>query len=188
MTGTMNMVSIRSRSMMASNPSGSKRGISTMTSAVRAPRTWYTATGAGVGVAVIDTGIDGGLPDFSDASGHSRVVASVVTNPDATTAADTYGHGTHVAGIIAGDGTRRPAGDPAAGRYIGIAPQADLVAIKASDDAGRGTILDAIHGLQFAVATTVDEKTLYPEINALLHQQRDLVAGANRNPDPEPGR
>ena len=44
------------------------------------------------------------------------------------------------------------------------------------------------HGLQFAVASTVDEKTLYPEINALLRQQRDLVSGANRNPDPEPRR
>jgi serine protease AprX len=124
--------------------------------AVRAPSVWHTLTGAGVGVAVIDTGIDGGLPDFSDASGQSRVVASVVTNPYAATANDTYGHGTHVAGIIAGDGTRRAAGDPAAGDYIGIAPRADLVAIKASDDAGQGTVLDAIYGLQFAVDHQAD--------------------------------
>jgi serine protease AprX len=100
---------------------------------------------------VIDTGIDGGLPDFADSAGSSRVVASVVTNPDAETATDTYGHGTHVAGIIAGNGTMRPASDPAAGKYIGIAPKANLIAIKASDDEGRGTILDAIYGLQFAV-------------------------------------
>ena len=59
-------------------------------------------------------GIDGGLVDFSDAQGASRVVASVVTSPDATTPNDDYGHGTHVAGIIAGDSTRRPAGDPLA--------------------------------------------------------------------------
>ncbi len=116
---------------------------------VLAPQSWGSATGKGVGVAVIDTGIDGGLPDFADGQGSSRVVASVVTNPDAATAADTYGHGTHVAGIIAGDGTRRD--DPVAGKYVGIAPLANLVAIKASDDAGRGTILDAIYGLQFAV-------------------------------------
>ena len=121
---------------------------------VLAPPVWNSATGAtgaGVGVAVIDTGIDGGLADFSDAQGDSRVVASVVTNPDATTPNDGYGHGTHVAGIIAGDSTRRPAGDPLAGRYVGIAPDANLIAIKASDDAGNGTILDAIYGLQFAV-------------------------------------
>ena len=36
-------------------------------------------------------------------------------------------------------------------KYIGIAPKADLIAIKASDDAGNATILDAIYGLQFAV-------------------------------------
>jgi serine protease AprX len=123
---------------------------------VLAPQGWNTATGRGVGVAVIDTGVDGRLPDFSSADGTSRVVASAVTNPDATTAADTYGHGTHVAGIIAGDGTRRDAADPAAGKYVGIAPEADIVAIKASDDAGGGTVLDAIYGLQFAVDHRAD--------------------------------
>src|SRR4051794_10233411 len=52
-------------------------------------------TGQGVGVAVIDTGIAGDLPDFraSASDQTSRVVASVVTNPNATTADDTYGHG-----------------------------------------------------------------------------------------------
>ena len=118
---------------------------------VLAPQSWAMATGEGVGVAVIDTGIDGALPDFADENGDSRVVAAVVTNPDAKTAADTYGHGTHVAGIIAGDSGRRDVVDPAWAKYIGIAPRANLIAIKASDDEGRGTILDAIYGLQFAV-------------------------------------
>ena len=116
-----------------------------------APQSWSLATGEGVGVAVIDTGIDGELSDFADEGGESRVVASLVTNPDAKTAADTYGHGTHVAGIIGGDSTRRDYGDPSWGKYIGVAPRANLIAIKASDDEGRGTILDAIYGLQFAV-------------------------------------
>jgi serine protease AprX len=118
---------------------------------VLAAQSWGTATGEGVGVAVIDTGIDGGHPDFADPNGDSRVVAAVVTNPDAETAADTYGHGTHVAGIIAGDGSRRDMVDPAWAKYIGIAPRANLIAIKAADDEGRGTILDAIYGLQFVV-------------------------------------
>jgi serine protease AprX len=118
---------------------------------VFAPAAWGTTTGRGVGVAVIDTGIDGDLRDFAGADGTSRVVASVVTSAGATTAADTYGHGTHVAGIIAGDGTRRDAADPAAGRYIGIAPEANLVSIKAGDDDGNATILDVINGLQFVV-------------------------------------
>jgi serine protease AprX len=125
-------------------------------SSVFAPRAWRRATGTGVGVAVIDTGIDGTLADFTDGSGESRIVASVVTNPDAQTARDTYGHGTHVAGIIAGDGRRRAFDDPVAGRYVGIAPDANLIAIKAADDAGRGTILDAIYGLQFVVDHKAD--------------------------------
>ena len=60
-------------------------------------------------MAVIDTGIAGNLADFkvSQTNGASRVVASAVTNPYATTANDTYGHGTHVAGIIAGNGNNR---------------------------------------------------------------------------------
>jgi serine protease AprX len=118
---------------------------------VRAPGSWSLATGAGVGVAVIDTGIAGGLPDFAGPGGTSRVIASAVANPDATTAEDTYGHGTHVAGIIAGNGDNRAAGDPLAGQYLGIAPQANLISVKAGDDQGNATILDVIDGLQFVV-------------------------------------
>ncbi|HEX3266057.1 MAG TPA: S8 family peptidase [Candidatus Limnocylindrales bacterium] len=118
---------------------------------VLAPDVWATATGRGVGVAVIDTGIDGAHPDFRGDDGASRVTASVVVSPDATTPGDGYGHGTHVAGIIAGDSGRRGAGDPLAGRYVGIAPDANLISVKISDDDGNATVLDAIYGLQFAV-------------------------------------
>ena len=61
----------------------------------------------GIGVAVIDTGIAGDAADFKDADGSSRVVANVVTSPGATTAGDGFGHGTHVAGIIAGNSFNR---------------------------------------------------------------------------------
>jgi serine protease AprX len=119
---------------------------------VRAPAAWASAmTGAGVTVAVVDTGIDGALPDFAAPDGTSRVIASAVTNPDATSARDTYGHGTHVAGIIAGNGNARPADDPTAGEYIGIAPDANLVSVKVGDDDGNATVLDVIYGLQFVV-------------------------------------
>ena len=114
---------------------------------VRAPDAWLSATGRGVGVAVIDTGIDGALEDFRDANGGPRVVASVTTNPGATTARDTYGHGTHIAGIIAG---HRRTGE-LAGRYTGIAPEASLISVKVDDDEGVATILDVIYGLQFVV-------------------------------------
>jgi len=108
--------------------------------------------GDGIGVAVIDTGIDGGLPDFEGSTGHSsRVVETAVTNPKAQTAIDTYGHGTDVAGIIAGDGDNLNPSDPLHGHYIGVAPHADLISVKVSDDQGRATVLDVIYGLQFAV-------------------------------------
>lgn len=100
--------------------------------------------GAGVGVAVIDTGIDGNLPDFRSGEGnHSRVVQTAVTNPGATTVNDTYGHGTDVAGIVAGAAPN--------GKYIGVAPGANLISVKVADDRGRATVLDVIYGLQFAV-------------------------------------
>ena len=60
---------------------------------IQAPHLWnyYRGTGRGVGVAVIDTGIAGDLPDFrvSTSDKRSRVIGSAVVNPDATTANDT---------------------------------------------------------------------------------------------------
>jgi serine protease AprX len=129
----------------------------------RTDRAWtntaFRATGKGVTVAEIDTGVAGDLPDFRVSRGDpaSRVIASVVTNPDATTAEDRYGHGTHVAGLIAGDGNALDASDPLAGRYVGTAPKANLVSIKASDDHGNSSLIDVIAGLQFAV----DHKDTY---------------------------
>ena len=111
------------------------------------------ATGKGVGVAVVDTGIAGNLPDFrvSQSSSSSRVIAAAVTNPHATTANDTYGHGTHVAGIIAGNGTNRASSDPLDAKYVGVAPDANLISVKVDDDEGEASVLDAIYGIQFAV-------------------------------------
>jgi serine protease AprX len=116
------------------------------------PAFMHGVTGAGVGVAVIDTGVDGDLPDFQSSNGQgSRVVETAVTNPYATNASDQYGHGTDVAGIIAGNGLNRSSSDPLYGQYIGVAPHSDIVSIKVSDDSGNATVLDVIYGLQFAI-------------------------------------
>jgi serine protease AprX len=118
-----------------------------------ASQLWSQSTGQGVGVAVIDTGVSGNLPDFRTRRWDpaSRVVESAVIDPNATTANDGYGHGTLVAGLVGGDGNRRNWGDPLRGQYIGTAPNANLISIKISDDTGAATTLDAIYGLQFAV-------------------------------------
>jgi serine protease AprX len=120
---------------------------------VKSSNVWTKATGKGVGVAVIDTGIAGNLPDFrvSQTDPRSRVVASAVTNPDATRAGDSYGHGTHVAGLIAGNSGNRSSTDPLRGKYAGSAPDANLISVKVSDEEGNATILDVIHGLEFVV-------------------------------------
>jgi serine protease AprX len=123
-----------------------------MINSVRANRAWYRATGRGVGVAVIDTGIAGDLADFQSAGyAGSRVIASAVTNPCARDANDHYGHGTHVAGLIAGNSLIYPSDHRFFGRYMGVAPRANLVSVKVSDDDGNTTVLDVIYGIQFAV-------------------------------------
>ena len=62
-----------------------------------------------------------------------------------TTPSDEYGHGTHVAGIIAGNGF------DSAGARTGIAPGVRLVVLKVLDGAGRGRISDVIAAIGFAV-------------------------------------
>ncbi len=93
--------------------------------------------GQGVGVAVVDTGIVNSR-DFGD----GRVVATL---PRDAERGDGYGHGSHVAGLIAGDGTRSD------GRYEGVAPGANLINVRVGDDTGAATISDVISGLQLVL-------------------------------------
>ena len=123
-----------------------------------ASKLWSRSTGAGIGVAVIDTGISGDLPDFQTEQGSStsRVIASAVVDPGATSAGDAYGHGTAVAGLVAGNGWYRDSSDARFGQYAGTAPDANLISVKVADDSGQATTLDAIYGLQFAVDHKAD--------------------------------
>jgi len=123
---------------------------------IRADAAWSRVTGRGVGVAVIDTGIAGDVPDFQTPRSGSRVIASAVTNPCARDANDQYGHGTHVAGLIAGNSLVYPIGHWAHGKYMGVAPRANLISVKVSDDDGNTTVLDVIYGIQFAVDHKAD--------------------------------
>ena len=96
-------------------------------------------TGQGVTVAVLDTGIDN-LPDFS-----GRLVGGVDLTSENNPYQDSYGHGTFVAGLIAGNGTSSN------GEYSGEAPSANLVSIKVAGADGTTSLGTLISGLQWAV-------------------------------------
>ncbi|MEV6968133.1 S8 family serine peptidase [Hamadaea sp. NPDC051192] len=102
------------------------------------------ATGTGVTVAVIDTGVDYSHPDLGGGfgSGHKVVGGYDFVNDDADPM-DDNGHGTHVAGIIAGK-----AAQP--GGITGVAPGAQLMAYKVMNDQGFGETEDIVAAIEAA--------------------------------------
>lgn len=101
-------------------------------------------TGAGVTVAVLDSGIQSARMDIA-----GRTVAAVSFAGDTTD--DECGHGTHVAGIIAGDGTAST-GDAFFRTFYGIACGAGLVNVRVLDGNGQGTVSGVIQGIGWTVA------------------------------------
>jgi serine protease AprX len=93
--------------------------------------------GQGLSVAVVDTGI----ADSDDFSRPGRIVARLRRGGPG----DGYGHGTHVAGLIGGNGAASN------GQYTGVAPSTNLVNVKVGDDSGAATLADVITGLQFVL-------------------------------------
>ncbi|GAB4456224.1 MAG: hypothetical protein OHK0029_13810 [Armatimonadaceae bacterium] len=113
----------------------------------------FDVSGKGVTVAVLDTGIG----DHKDlrGKGGSRVLESVNFVPDKKgkvpkNADDECGHGTHVAGIIAGDGSEST-GKQYFRTFRGIAPEASLVDVRVLDETGQGTVSDVIAGIQWVL-------------------------------------
>ena len=98
-------------------------------------------TGQGTTVAVLDTGIDGTLPDFA-----GRLVGGVDLTGGGSPFTDEYGHGTFVAGLIAGNGVSSD------GRYPGEAPGANLVSIKVAGADGETSISTILEGIAWAIA------------------------------------
>ncbi|MFP5416765.1 MAG: S8 family serine peptidase [Actinomycetes bacterium] len=92
------------------------------------------ATGEGVEVYVVDTGVFAGHTDFG-----GRVAAGVDVIEDDGDPADCDGHGTHVAGTVAG-------------ATWGVAKKATIVPVRVFDCTGSGWVSDVIVGLDFVVA------------------------------------
>jgi serine protease AprX len=103
--------------------------------------------GTGIGVAVVDSGVSVWHDDLSGVtSTGQRVDQFVDFVNNASAPYDDFGHGTHVAGIIAGNGF------DSGGARSGIAPAAHLVVLKVLDGSGRGRISDVIAALDYAVS------------------------------------
>ena len=96
--------------------------------------------GTGIGVAVIDSGA-AWHDDLSANGGPQRIVHFVDYVNAHKNPYDDHGHGTHVAGIVAGNGF------DSAGARTGIAPGADLVVVKVLDKSGRGRVSNVIAAL-----------------------------------------
>jgi subtilisin family serine protease len=102
---------------------------------IGAPAAWAAGyTGAGVKVAVLDTGVDQTHPDLAGQEIAERNFSSAPDN------ADVYGHGTHVAATIASVDAK----------YRGVAPGASLLDGKVLDDNGFGQESQVIAGMQWA--------------------------------------
>ncbi|WP_377268053.1 S8 family serine peptidase [Peterkaempfera sp. SMS 1(5)a] len=112
---------------------------------IGAPQAWAEGyDGAGVKVAVLDTGAD-----LTNADIAPRIVAdqSFVSGESVQ---DGHGHGTHVASTIAGSGAN------SGGKYKGVAPAADLLIGKVLDNAGSGSDADILAGMDWAVGQGAD--------------------------------
>ncbi len=120
------------------------------TSRVNATPLWDRGiNGSGVVVAVLDSGIDKNHPDLA-----GKVVGEVNFVDAERTTDDLLGHGTAVAGIIAGSGTA------SGGEYVGVAPGASLLNVRVIDSQGSGAISDIIAGIDWAVENGADVLTM----------------------------
>ncbi|MCL3996094.1 S8 family peptidase [Streptomyces lavenduligriseus] len=154
---------------------------------IGAPTAWKAGyTGKGVKVAVLDTGVDARHVDLKD-----QVIASrnFTAAADAT---DHFGHGTHVASIVAGTGAK------SGGKYKGVAPDAKLLNGKVLDDSGFGDDSGILAGMEWAAGQGADVinlslggydtpgiDPLEAEVNKLSAEKGVLFAIAAGNDGPQ---
>ncbi|PZF99973.1 type VII secretion-associated serine protease mycosin [Micromonospora endophytica] len=102
---------------------------------------WRTSTGRGVTVAVIDSGVDGSHPDLA-----GRVLPGLdLVSPGGATPPDPVGHGTTVAGLIAGRNDDRQG-------VVGLAPDARILPVRVLDEENRyDDALIVAKGVRWAV-------------------------------------
>lgn len=107
-------------------------------------------TGKGITVAVIDTGI---IPHSDLVKPKNRIIGFKDFINDRTKPYDDNGHGTHVAGIIGSNGYA------SRGKYAGVAPEVNILAVKALDETGSGNTSDIVSAIQWVIETKNDYNT-----------------------------
>jgi serine protease AprX len=120
--------------------------------AVNAPAAWKSNfTGAGIGVALIDSGVNTHPDLFTGLLPLSRVVYNQNFVQGSSTTGDAYGHGTHIAGLIAGDGLSST-GPLFSQTFTGIAPNAKIVNLRVLDANGSATDSQVIAAINQAIS------------------------------------
>src|SRR3954447_14876331 len=137
------------------NPSSQSGSLTNVTRLTGAQGLWKSGiTGAGVDVALVDSGV-APVPALSDAT-------KVVVGPDLSFESqdpqhqfvDTYGHGTHMGGIIAGREVPKAPGSQYAANttdFLGMAPDARLVELKVADHDGAVDVAQLIAAIDWVV-------------------------------------
>ena len=119
---------------------------------VNADKVWNMGyTGKGVVVAVLDSGVNYNHIDLADhlwdgGSQYPNHGYNIIGNNNDPM--DNFGHGTHCAGTVCGDGT--------SGLHTGIAPDATLMCVKVLDDYGYGSTSAFNSGMEFAIEHQAD--------------------------------
>jgi serine protease AprX len=149
-------VSVNGRISLTStyDPTTDAYSMQNVNRAVRAKSMWDAGyTGAGVDIALIDSGV-------APVEGLS-VPGKIINGPDLSFESqapnlrhlDTYGHGTHMAGIIAGRDGAATSGTYGADTkdYLGVAPDARIVSVKVADAHGNADVSQVIAGIDWVV-------------------------------------
>jgi subtilisin family serine protease len=111
-------------------------------------------TGQGVGVAIIDTGSWSRKNITQNTAKQPRVKAyyDAIENRTDLPMQDDNGHGTHIASVLASSRETLDVNGMRPGSYHGIAPDADLIIVKAFDEEGRGSYMNVIRAIAYVIA------------------------------------
>ncbi len=156
---------------------------------IAAQKMWADTKGRSSVVAVVDTGIDNSHPDLAANVIDGADFSSGILGKDFI---DKNGHGTHVAGIIAANGS-----------IFGVAPEAKLIAVKVLNEKGQGSFTNIARGLNWArnwqgsngekvnvinmsLGGPLSHAKLYDEIKKCVAQGIIIICAAGNSGDGDP--